>query len=120
MGDVLAMRIRYGVHQPVANSYLVRERDRRRLRELAMVVLALLPLAAAVLAYTWMHVEVLRIGYRIGETERRLHRLQQDERHLRLEASYLARPERIEARAREELGMVPPNLDQMLFVEELR
>lgn len=113
------MRVRYGVHQPVANSYLVRERDRRRLRELLLVVVALAPLAAALLAYTWIHLEVLRIGYHIGDLERRLHRLQQDERHLRLEASYLARPERIEEHARRDLGMVPPSLEQMVFVEEL-
>jgi cell division protein FtsL len=115
----LAMRVRYGLHQPVANSYLVRERDRRRLRELLMVLLALVPLGVALLAYTWIHLEVLRIGYNIGDLERRLHRLRQDERHLRLEASYLARPERIEQRAREELGMVSPSLEQMVFAEEL-
>jgi 4-amino-4-deoxy-L-arabinose transferase-like glycosyltransferase len=45
----------YAVRRPVVNSYLVRQRDRRRLRELVAVVAAVLPLAAALLGYTWLH-----------------------------------------------------------------
>lgn len=116
----LSTRIRYGMHQPVANTYLVRERDRRRLRELALVAVAVLPLGIALIGYTWVHLEVLRIGYRIGAEERQLHQLRQDERHLRLEASYLASPERVARRAQDELGMTAPSLDQMVFLEETR
>ena len=41
------------------------------------------------------------------------------ERQLRLEASYLASPQRVEQRAIEELGMQSPDLEQMVFVDEL-
>ncbi len=54
------MRNAYAVRRPVANAYLVRERDRRRLRELAVVLLVVLSLGGGLLAYTWIHLEVLR------------------------------------------------------------
>lgn len=109
----------YASQRPVANSYLVRERDRRRLRELGLVLLALLPFGLALGAYTWVELEVVRTGYRIDALERRLHSLSQSERQLRLEASYLGSPERIGRRAAAELEMAPPRLEQMVFAEEL-
>ncbi len=113
------MKSKYAVHRPVVNAYLVRERDRRRVRELLGIVLALAPLGAALLIYTWVHLEVLGAGYRVEELERRLHALHQSERRLRLEASYLAAPERIERRALDELGMVEPTLEQVVFASEI-
>lgn len=107
----------YAVDRPVANTYLVRERDRRRLGELALVLLVVLVLGLALLSYTWLHVEALASGYRAGRLEQQLHELNRLERELRLEASYLANPQRIERRAVEELGMRPPTIEQMVFLE---
>ncbi len=114
------MKSAYAVRRPVENAYLVRERDRRRLRELAVVLAAVLPLLLALLAYTWIHLEVLRTGYRIDAGEKRLRQLVQVERQLRLEASYLGSPERTAERATSELGMQTPVLGQMIFAEEIR
>jgi hypothetical protein len=109
----------YSVRRSVENAYLVRERDRRRVRELALVLLTVGPLLLALLAYTWVHLEVLRTGYRIDAEERRLRQLVQAERQLRLEASYLGSPERTAERATKELGMQAPVLGQMLFAGEI-
>ena len=114
------MKSVYAVRRPVENAYLVRERDRRRLRELALVLVTVLPVLLALLAYTWIHLEVLRTGYRIDAEERRLRQLVQVERQLRLEVSYLGSPERTAQRAATELGMRAPTLDQMIFAEEIR
>ncbi len=113
------MRSAYTVHRPVANEYLVRERDRRRLRDLAKVLLILVPVALALGAFTWIHLQVLDSGYRIEELELRLHELGRDESRLRLEAAYLASPEVIEERAAGELAMHPPALSQLVFAEDL-
>lgn len=110
----------YAPRRQVVNSYLVRERDRRRLRELAWVVVALAPLALALLGYTWLRLEQVRVGYRIEQLERGLHRIEQSERQLRLEAAYLASPARVGERAAAELGMGPPTLAQLVFAEEAR
>ncbi|HEX5760307.1 MAG TPA: cell division protein FtsL [Thermoanaerobaculia bacterium] len=114
------MKTAYAVRRPVRNSYLVRERDRRRVRELAVVLLAVGCLGGGLLAYTWIHAELLRAGYRIDELERRREELERLERQLLLEASYLASPQRVERRAVEELRMQPPAIEQVLFWEELR
>ena len=113
------MKSAYAFRRPVVNTYLVRERDRRRQRELAVVLLAVLCLGGGLLAYTWIHLEVLRTGYKIDALERRLTELSQQERQLRLEASYLASPTQIERRALKDLGMQPPALEQVVFWEEL-
>ena len=114
------MKTPYAVRRAVTNSYLVRERDRRRLHELATVLLAVGCLGGGLLAYTWVHSEQLRAGYRIDELERRSEDLERLERQLLLEASYLASPQRIERRATAELGMRPLAVEQVLFWEELR
>lgn len=113
------MKSAYAVRRPVVNAYLVRERDRRRQRELAMVLLAILPLGMALLAYTWIHLELLHLGYQIDQLERDLHHLQQVERQLRLEASHLANPGRVEERAIRDLAMERPSLEEMIFYHEL-
>lgn len=109
----------YAFRRPVRNTYLVRERDRRLARELALVMLVVVLLGGGLLAYTWIHLEALRTGYRIDGLERQLRELSQVERQLQLEASYLASPQRIEERAVRELGMQQPALEQVVFWEEM-
>lgn len=107
----------YTVHRPVVNEYLVRERDRRRLRDLGRVALILAPAALALSLFTWIHLEVLDAGYKIEELEETLHRLERRESRLRLESSYLASPDLIERRATGELDMKPPEIRQLVFLE---
>ena len=109
----------YALKRPVANTYLVRERDRRRWRELALVLAVVISLGGGLLSYTWIHLEATRTGYRIDKLERQLAEQSRLERELRLEATYLASPSRIEARAVGELHMQPPALEQVVFWEEL-
>jgi len=114
------LRGAYVVRRPVVNAYLVRERDRRKLRELLWVTLLVLPLAIGLLFDIWVHLQVIRTGYRINELERMLDDVGQRERRLRLEASYLSSPQRIESRAMTELGMAEPRPEQLIYVESQR
>jgi cell division protein FtsL len=114
------MRTSYAVRRSVDNDYLVREQDRRRHRELGRVLLVVLPLGLLLLGYTWVHLEVLDAGFEIRALERRLHELDRQERQLRLDAAYLASPQRVERRAVEELGMAPPRPDQVIFAGSVR
>ncbi len=113
------MRSPYAIHRPVENTYLVRERDRRLIRELLSVLAVVLLLGGGLLAYTWVHVEILRTGYRVDGYEKQLHELLEEERRRRLEVSVLTRPGRLEERARRELGLRTPTLEQTRFFEEL-
>jgi cell division protein FtsL len=114
------LRSTYASSRPVRNTYLVRERDRRLARELALVLLVVVLLGGGMLGYTWIHLEALHTGYRIDLLERQLSELSQIERQLQLETSYLASPQRIEERAVRELGMRQPALEQLVFWEEMR
>ena len=109
----------YAIRRPVENTYLVRQRDRRRVRDLVSVLLAVSLAGGGLLAYTWIHIEILRTGYLVTELEQTLEVLLEEERRFRLEASQLTRPEGIAARAREELGMTPATLGQTVFWREI-
>jgi len=109
----------YVVKRPVDNSYLVRQRDRRRRRELAAVFLALVPVAGGMLGYVWLNLRVVQIGYEVDRLEKTLTLEEQRERELWVEAAYLSSPERIRTEAVDQLGMVQADLDQMVFMEEI-
>ena len=116
-GPLASSRLKtpYLLPRPPRNRYLVRQRDRRRMRELGRVGVAVLVVGLALLGYTWLHLELLGSGYRVDGLETRLHELERRERHLRLEEAYLSSPQRVEARASKELGMRPPELSQLVF-----
>lgn len=109
----------YAYHRQVENSYLVRERDRRRRHELLRVLLGALPLAAALLGYTYLHVRVLDTAYAIGELERELATRERRRAELALEVEQRSALPVVEARARRELGMVTPTAEHTLFWPEL-
>lgn len=110
------MKTAYAFHRPVDNAYLVRVRDRRRFRDLGVVLLTVLPIAAALFAYTRVHLQTLEVGYLIGDLERRLVEANETERRLRSEAAALESPARLERLARD-LGLRPATIEQLVFVE---
>jgi hypothetical protein len=110
----------YVRHAPVENLVLVRERDRRRARELARLLLVLVPVAAALLGYTWLQAEILQAGYDVRSLERALEREARTESHLRLEISRHESLDRVVAEASERLNMVFPAIEQMVFLEPRR
>lgn len=113
------MKSAYSIRRPVANVYLVRDRDRRLRRDLLAVLAVALPLSAAVLAYVWVTSQVRDVGYDIRVLEQRLDARQEEERRLRVEAASLARHEGVRERAERDLGLVEVDLDAVVFVEEL-
>ena len=108
---------RYQVSRRVANEQLVRQVDRERNKQLLMVAITGLFLAAAVLAYGWQHFEMIRNGYRMEEQKREREYLLKVQRQLVLERASLVSPDRIETIATRDLGMVPPSDDQVVVIE---
>jgi len=108
---------RYQISRRVANERLVRQVDRERNRQLVMVAVTGLLLAAAVLAYGWQHFEMIRNGYRMEEQRQEREYLMQIQRQLSLEKASLASPDRIEAIATGELGMMVPSDGQVVVIE---
>lgn len=111
------MKTTYILRKEVDNAYLVRERDRRRRRELLAILAVAAPVGLCLLVYIWTHLQVLQAGYRIDQLGRQLHDMSQQERHLGLQVSRLASPSRIEALAAKDLGMVPLQPEQVIALE---
>jgi hypothetical protein len=101
------------------NPYLVRERDRRRHRELATVLLISLSVGVCLIAYVWLHVELLRVGYRVHGLEESLEEAERRQKMLEIEARYQSSPTLIEERAIRELGLQKPELSQVIFEREI-
>jgi cell division protein FtsB len=109
----------YAHSRPVVNAYLVRERDRRLLQELAMVMAITLVVAAGLAGNVWAQARLFDAGYRIDTLERQLHELVEREKQLRVEVTFRSGSAAVEKRAVEELGMRPWSLDQLVFAEDL-
>ena len=61
---------------------------------------------------------MIHVGYEVDRLERVLRQEEQRHRELEVEAAYLASPQQISARATNELGMVPAELDRLVFRED--
>ena len=110
------MRTSYAVRRPVDNRYLVRERDRRRLRELGWVLLAAVPVALMLIGYVWVNLELLRCGYRIHDLEGRLREERRALSILELEEAYLTSAARLSSSGAA-LGLAPPEGARLLYVD---
>jgi hypothetical protein len=53
----------YAQKKPIDNVHIVRERDRRRSRELLAVLVLGVPIALFLLLFTWQNLEVIRLGH---------------------------------------------------------
>lgn len=113
------MKSAYSLRRPVANVYLVRDRDRRLRRDLLAMLAVALPLSGAVLAYIWLSSQVWNVGYEVLRLERVLEQKLEQERQLTLEAAELSRHERVEASALDELGLAELGPDSVVFAGEL-
>ena len=52
----------YTQKKPIDNTHIVRERDRRRNRELLAVLSLGIPIGSFLLLFTWQNLEVIRLG----------------------------------------------------------
>lgn len=109
----------FSMTREVRNERLVRELDRKRHRDLFMVVMTALVLTVAVIVYAWPHFEMIRLGYQMEELRQVREELFERKRHLELQLATEEDPERIDRIAREELGMVYPDGDHVLVVEPM-
>ena len=100
----------------VQNLHLTRERDRRRGRELATLLLAGLPVACALLGWVALRVETVRIGYARGSRARVHAELFEENRRLRTELARASAPDRVQAVAVRK-GLAPPRPGQIQYVE---
>ena len=108
----------YAVRRPVENLYLVRERDRRRTRELLALVLAAVPPAVVLFLAIWANLETVGLGYQIAGVSKNRDALLEKKHRLEMDRAQAAALARVEPIARGTLGLVPPTLDQVILVRD--
>jgi len=82
---------------------------------LAVGIGALLVVGVSLLL-VWVRLQVVHTGYELSAARHLAHRLEQEQRELELELATLTSPRRLEALARERLGMGPPTPGQIVSV----
>ena len=110
------MSASYAQTKRVENLHLIRERDRRRGRELATLLLAGLPVACALLGFAALHVETVRVGYLREARQKTMAELTEENRRLRAELGRAASPDRVASLAQRK-GLRPPHPGQVQYVE---
>ena len=109
----------YAVRRPVENVYLVRERDRRRSRELFGLALAALPPVAVLFAAIWANVKTVELGYQIEKLARSSgKRSSRRQRQLEMERAQVSSLARVRDVARGTLGLVPPTPTRSSLVRD--
>jgi cell division protein FtsL len=88
--------------------------------EVWRVVLVLGLICLGILGYVWQHIQVLRLGYALEELRARRATLLQEQKTLTIELARLTALNRIEAVARDRLGMETARPGQVIVLPEPR
>jgi len=105
----------YAEFKRVDNAKVSRERDGRRGRELSVLLAAVLPVAAALVAYTGFHLQTVQTGYEIERSRKQVAELQEQQRKLEIRLAADTSPARSEAFARRG-DLAPARPGQTLYV----
>jgi len=108
----------YAVRRPVENVYLVRERDRRRTRELLALVLAAIPPMLVLFGAIWANLETVRAGYQLATVQKQREEQLERKRQLEMAIAQAAALGRVEEIARGRLGLVPPAPEQLVLIRD--
>ncbi|MEA2163953.1 MAG: hypothetical protein QOK37_2080 [Thermoanaerobaculia bacterium] len=75
----------YAQKKPIENSHIVRERDRKRFRELLAVLALGVPIGLFLLLFTWQNLEVIRLGHEATRLQKQKQEIENANRALQLE-----------------------------------
>jgi cell division protein FtsL len=87
------------------------------LADLFALVLSFLPVALGVFIYLWPHMHLVRVAYEMHEVQMEERALIQENVRLRVEIASLRSPKRIDQIARQKLGLITPQNDQIILVK---
>src|SRR3954468_9368433 len=89
----------YAQKKPIDNVHIVRERDRRRFRELLAVLSLGIPIGLFLLLFTWQNLEVIRLGREATSLQQRRKQIEDANKALQLELDRLTSLDAVERRA---------------------
>jgi hypothetical protein len=106
----------YTQKKTIENAHIVRERDRRRFRELLAVLSLGVPIGLFLLLFTWQNLEVIRLGREVTSLEKIQKQISEENKKLRFELDRLTALESVEKRART-LGLAPTDSHAIVRVK---
>ena len=89
----------YAQKKPIDNVHIVRERDRRRSRELVAVFVVGLPIALFLLVFAWQNLEVIRLGHEATRLQQQRKQLENNNKSLQFELDRLTSLQSVEKKA---------------------
>lgn len=89
----------YAQKKPIENVHIVRERDRRRSRELVAVFVVGLPIALFLLLFTWQNLEVIRLGHEATRLQKQRKELENANKSLQFELDRVTSLQSVEKKA---------------------
>jgi cell division protein FtsL len=108
----------YHTVKRIDNSRLVRPTEPARLREFWRRVAAGAGMAGCLLFYAWQHFECIQLRYQLEQLESRHTQAAELNQQLHLEVATLRSPARVDAIARQQLGLTVPVPGQLSPAEE--
>jgi cell division protein FtsL len=108
-------------NHPWALHFLRRQKKERsparaRRRFVLFNLLLGLCLSAMALVHVWVRLQVVHIGYVLSTASKVRSYLEQENRELRLELATLTSPQRLQQMAKNRLGLVEPERDQVVIL----
>ncbi len=107
----------YTQKKPIDNVHIVRERDRRRFRELLAVFFLGVPIGLFLLLFTWQNLEVIRLGRQATELQKARKAIDEDNKRLQVELDRLTALESVQKRANE-LGLTKTEPAAIVMVND--
>jgi hypothetical protein len=106
----------YTQKKPIDNTHIVRERDRRRNRELLGVLTLGVPIALFLLLFTWQNLEVIRLGREATRLQKSFKDTEAMHKALEAERDRLTSFQTVEKQAAQ-LGFAPADPTTIVMVE---
>ena len=106
----------YTQKKPIENTHIVRERDRRRNRELLAVLFLGVPIGLFLLLFAWQNLEVIHLGRETSRLEKELKAVETTQKSLEAELDALTSFDRVESQV-SDLGFAPADPKAIVMVE---
>jgi hypothetical protein len=105
----------YTQKKPIENAHIVRERDRRRFRELLAVLSLGAPIGFFLLLFTWQNLEVIRLGHEATRLQKSRKEIEDANKALQLELDRLTSLAAVQQKA-SALGFAPTDAHAIVMV----
>lgn len=109
------MHYGYAQRKPIENEFIVRERDKRRSRELLAVVLLGLPLGLLLWLFAWQNLEVIRLGREATRLRAVRADLEKTNKRLKIDVERLTALDAVESKAGA-IGLRPAEAGRVVVV----